>query len=420
MDTSAPDTIRDKIRTIDEISKIAKQCQSDGQVIVLAHGVFDLVHMGHVRHLKSARREGDVLMVSITADQFVNKGPGRPIFVEEMRAEMLAALEYVDWVTINHHPTSETVLNLVQPNVYVKGSDYENPEDDISGKISEETEIVERYGGRIVYTKEITFSSSSLINNHLDIYDRPLKAHLDNLKLSGRGEQIFELIESIKDYRVLIVGDAIIDEYQYVSPMGKASKENIIATNFREREQFAGGVFAAANHVANFCKEVEIITSLGNVNSEEKFIRSNLHDNVKLTAIHRETVPTTRKTRFIDPGYMAKLFEVYYFDDQPLEPELENSINSLISERAADFDLVIATDFGHGLIADSTIDTLTSKSRFLAVNTQTNSANMGFNLITRYSRADYICIDAPEAHLAVADRYSDIEKIVSEMLPARI
>ena len=120
--------------------------------MALCHGVFDLVHLGHIRHIQAARNEGDVVMVTITADHYVNKGPGRPIFPENMRAEMLASLANVDWVGINHTSSAEPVLDTVRPDIYVKGSDYENPEDDITGKIKSERDAVERHGGRIVFT----------------------------------------------------------------------------------------------------------------------------------------------------------------------------------------------------------------------------------------------------------------------------
>ena len=92
----------------------------------------------------------------------------------------------------------------------------------------------------------------------------------------------------------------------------------------------------------------------------------------------------------------------------------------MIGERIADYDMVLVTDFGHGLIGRSTIDLMTEKARFLAVNAQSNSANMGFNLITRYPRADYLCIDAPEARLATGDKYAEIEAIASRHLPAQV
>jgi len=87
---------RDKVRTIEELAAIADHHRKAGMSVVQAHGSFDLLHLGHVRHLEAARRLGDVLVVTVTADRFVNKGPGRPVFNEALRAEMLAALEYVD------------------------------------------------------------------------------------------------------------------------------------------------------------------------------------------------------------------------------------------------------------------------------------------------------------------------------------
>ena len=412
-------SVRDKVRALDELAEIARTAQAAGKTVVLAHGVFDLVHMGHVRHLEAARREGDVLIVTITADKFVNKGPGRPIFNQAMRAEMLAAIGYVNWVGINHAQSAGNVLDSVRPDVYVKGSDYENPEDDITGQIALEREAVEQHGGRLVLTKDITFSSSSLINNYLDVYDHPLRDYLQQLRETDAVRQISNLIESVKDYKVLLVGDAIIDEYQYVAPMGKAAKENIIATRFQEREVFAGGIFAAANHVASLCAEVEIITCIGDDGIED-FVKSRLRDNVKLTAIVRPNSPTTRKCRFVEPSYMRKLFEVYSIDDTPLNGALEDSVVELIATRARAADLVIAADFGHGLITPRAIDTLNEEARFLAVNTQTNSANIGYNLVSRYGRAHYVCIDAPEAQLATKDRFSDIEHVISEKLPELI
>jgi len=408
---------QEKVKSISELAQLTNSLRQQGKTIVLAHGVFDLVHMGHVRHFKAARQEGDVLIVTITADKFVNKGPGRPIFNDVIRSEMLAAIECVDYVGISHNPSSEIILDSLRPNVYVKGSDYENPEDDITGKIKVEKDTVERHGGRLVFTKDITFSSSTLINSFLDVYDRPLQDYLNSHRDNDTITEILSLIEQIRDYRVLLVGDSIIDEYLYVEPMGKAAKENIIATKFCNREVFAGGVFAAANHVASFCKEVEIVTAIGEDDSYEDFIRSQLKPNVKLTVLRRPDKPTTRKTRYIDTSYTRKLFEVYSFDDAPLEDNLEEQFQDIIDERAPKCDVTIATDFGHGLISRNSIVLLGQKAKFLAVNTQTNSANHGFNLISRYPKADFVCIDEPEARMAVRDRFSSIESVISEGLP---
>lgn len=411
---------RAKIRTLSELESVASQCRRSGRKVVLAHGVYDLLHMGHVRHLEEARSHGDVLFVTITADAFVNKGPGKPAFSADLRAEMLSALSVVDWVAINDAPDAETVLNAIQPDVYVKGSDYRNAEDDVTGKISREREAVETYGGKLVFTDDITFSSSEILNRHFDVFEPQVKDFLSRMRQDDGMSDLLQLINKMSALKVLVVGDTIIDEYRYVVPMGKSPKENMIATRYESHEVFAGGAIATANHVAGLCKHVDVLTLMGNNDAEEEFIRSQLRENVTLTRIKRRNSPTTRKTRFIDNNYFRKLFEVYDFDDSPLPHMLQSEFDNIVADRAASYDLVIVNDFGHGLIASSTINLLCKRSKFLAVNAQSNSANFGFNLITRYPRADMVCIDTPEAQLAVGDKFMDVSKIVGKALPERV
>lgn len=409
-----------KFHTLDELASVSEKLRADGKIVVLCHGVFDLVHMGHIRHMEAARREGDILMVTVTADCYVNKGPGRPIFPDHMRAEMLTAIEYVDYVAINEHPTAENALRAIKPNVYVKGSDYENPEEDVTGGIAWERKALEKNGGRLVFTKDITFSSSALINRYLDVYDPPLRDYLTGFRQKNSIDDLLSLLNSVKDLRVLMIGETIIDEYQYVEGLGKPSKENIVATRSKGHELFAGGVIAAANHVAGICAEVEVITMLGTIDSYDELVRDCAHSNVNLTLLHCPDIPTTRKTRFVETSYMRKLFEVYSFDDTPYQGKLRSELNNLIRSKARDFDLVVICDFGHGLISSSSIEAISESARFLAVNSQTNAGNQGFNLITKYPMADYVCIDGGEARLAVADKFSDLAIITSELLPAKI
>jgi len=413
-------TARDKIVTLEAMAEIVRQARETGEQVVLCHGVFDLLHMGHVRHLEAARREGTRLCVTLTGDRFVNKGPGRPIFPEGLRAEMLASCQYVDWVAVNHAPTAENVLDTVRPSVYVKGSDYENPEDDITGKIRAEKDAVENHGGRLVFTRDITFSSSTLINRYLDVYDPPLRDFLDTLRQEDAGASIAGYMARIKDDKVLMVGDTIIDEYNYVETMERSSKESLVATLFKGREVFAGGVVAAANHVADLVGEVEIVTVLGDDDSWEDLVRASLKPNVRLTVIRRPGAPTTRKTRFIDPSYMRKLFEVYHMDDSPYGAEVVGELNAVLADRCPGANVVVVTDFGHGMMTPGTIALVRQHSKFLTVNTQTNAGNLGFNFITKYDHADYVCIDHREARFAAADKFVDIDTLVGELVPALV
>ncbi len=416
MKPCAPFNITDKLLTPVEAAHFSKTARAEGEVVVLCHGVFDVLHLGHIRHLTAAKGEGDLLIVSITDDDFVNKGPDRPYFTAQIRAEMLSALEIVDKVVINHAPDAIPILNTIQPTIYAKGSEYENPADDITGKIQLEQQAVEAHHGRIIFTEDVVYSSSALINKHFnDHYSEELNLYLAELRSHTPFESLQNHLDKTQKIKALIIGDAILDEYIYVHSMGKASKENLIVTRYIDRDLFAGGVFASANHLSNFCLEVEVLTCLGELRTEEKMIRHALNSNIELSALHRPGAPTTRKTRYIDKSYLRKMFEVYDIEHTPLPLDLQQQFDEMVAARAAQFDLVVVNDFGHGLIAQSTIERLTQEARFLAVSAQTNGANHGFNLVSRYHRADFVCIDAPEARLATGNQHGSIETVLTQL-----
>lgn len=408
-----------KIKSLDEIAVVADGLRAKGRSITLCHGVFDLLHVGHLRHLRVASGFGDALIVSITADEFVQKGPGRPVFQSMLRAEMLAALELVDYVVVVDDPSAEPILYAVKPSVYAKGGDYIDPTQDVTGKIVRERDIVEQHGGRLVFTEDITFSSSNLLNRFFNVFEPEVKSYLQELKSAEGDKSVAALIDKIQPLSVLVVGDAIIDRYSYVTAMGKSAKEHVIATLLQSCETFAGGVFATANHVASFCKRVDLLTCLGGSPEEnfEDLVRASLRSNIGLMPVYRHGAPTTLKTRFVEPTYLRKLFEVYSMDDTPLAHHEQRQVDERLDACVRDYDVVIVNDFGHGLVARSTIDILTEKARFLAVNTQINAGNNGFNLISKYKRADYICLDVPEARMAVHDKISSVETICGELLP---
>ena len=150
-----------KIKTIDEIAALLKEDKNKGFKIVQCHGVFDLIHPGHIKHIEEAKKQGDKLVVTLTADRFVNKGPGRPFFNETLRSETLAALSAVDYVALNDTSDAVSCIKKIMPDIYVKGIEYADHEKGVTGKISEEVSAVEEVGGFVHYTNDIVFSSSS-------------------------------------------------------------------------------------------------------------------------------------------------------------------------------------------------------------------------------------------------------------------
>ena len=368
--------------------------------IAHCHGCFDLLHPGHLAHLEAARALADCLVVTITADRYVNKGPDRPIFPAEVRARMLAALACVDAVAIVDDPSALPAIEAIRPDVYVKGPDYAEPGRDITGKIEAEREAVERHGGRIHFTDDFAYSSSNLINQHLSGRSPELKAVLREFRESGAQGRISDLMRRAHGLRALVIGDTIIDEYLFCDALGKASKEPILAVGLQGREAWAGGVIAAANHAAAICARVDVETVVTPDLRVEALIDLALRPNVFLQG-HACAGATTWKTRYVERGFNRKVFEVYGADAGRLTLQSREQLDRHLAARAAEFDLTIVTDFGHGLIEPSTIAALQGSARFLAVNAQTNAGNLGFNPITRYTRADYICLDLPEARLAL-------------------
>lgn len=403
-----------KIVDLNQLGQLAAAARAGGQKVVLCHGTFDLIHIGHVRHLQTAAAEGDLLFVTITADRFVNKGPGRPIFNQQLRAENLAALEAVAHVAIVEDRTAIPAIEAVQPAVYAKGSDYQKPQDDLTGNITKEQNAVKNCGGRTVYTDDIVFSSSQLLNEHFNVFSPDVKDYLRHFSERFQAGEIIDKIKGLKKLKVLVVGDAIVDEYHYTQPMGQTGKGNILAVKHQSVEQFAGGSLAVANHIAGYCDQVGLLTMLGAQQSFEGFIRDKLKSNITPTFFYRDDAPTVRKSRFVDDA-SSKLFEVYYNEDSPLPEELNLSLCNWLREHLGEYDCVIVPDFGNGFISRDMARTLSQHAPFLAVNTQINSGNRGFHTVNRYPRADFVSLNEPELRLAVHNRTDPIDIVAAQV-----
>ena len=154
-----------KILSLEKLAKKIFGLKSRGKKIVHCHGCFDMMHPGHIKYFQASKKMGDVLVVTLTPDQFVDKGPDRPVFDQGLRAESIAALECVDYVAVNRWSTAEETLRLLLPDYYVKGQEFEKLQDK-TGKIQKEVEVVKEIKAEMRFTHEIVFSSSKLIKDH--------------------------------------------------------------------------------------------------------------------------------------------------------------------------------------------------------------------------------------------------------------
>jgi len=156
-----------KVVSLDLLPTITRSLKNIGKKIVLCHGCFDLMHPGHIKYFQASKAMGDILVVTLTPDCYVDKGPGRPVFGEKLRAESIAALECVDYVSINKWPTAENTLRLLSPDIYVKGQEFETLEDN-TGKIQKEYTVIKEIGAELRFTHEILFSSTQLLKTYFN------------------------------------------------------------------------------------------------------------------------------------------------------------------------------------------------------------------------------------------------------------
>lgn len=404
----------EKIVSLEQLEIIVSKLKAQGKKIVQSHGVFDLVHPGHILHFKAARKLGDMLVVTLTKDEYVRKGPGRPYFNQRLRLETIAALEYVDYVALNEWPTAIEAIKKLKPNYYAKGKDYADNSKDVTGNILHEVNAIKEMGGEIVYTDEEMFSSSKLLNRFMHDYPPHVKTFLDDFRHRHNAEEIVAQLKSLSDLNVMVVGEAILDQYYYCQALGKPPKDPIVSSKYLSHEDFAGGTVAMANHLANFCKNVTLLTYVGD-DGRDKYFRSKIADNVKFIPVVVEDKPTVTKRRFLDPSFLTKMFEVQYINDEELSGAVEQKVIDEFNFNVQDQDMVVIGDFGHGMITPNLKEIFYNSGKFLALNTQSNSANMGFNPVTKYKRANYVSIDEPELRFASHSRYGDIEKIALDI-----
>lgn len=407
----------EKIRTFSQLIRIAKNLKKEGKKIVLCHGVFDLIHPGHIRHLAQAKKHGDILVVTLIADDHVKRGPGRPIFHQELRAEVLSAITYVDYVGIVFSDSPIDAVSLIKPNVFVVGIDDRKQQQVADQKLvpTDVESAVRAHGGTVVYTNDITFSSSSLINTYLDVYPPRTKAFLQSFQKKYTDSTIVEKLQKLASLKVFVIGDAIIDQYVYSDPMGKSTKEPITVHKYLSEESFAGGALATANHLAALCDRVTLVTLLGAKRPFDTFIRAHMRPQVKLKLFSQDGSETIVKRRYIDQLTKQKLFQITYIKDSEALGRVEESIVKYLKAEIPKYDCVVINDFGHGILSKRVIRAIYSKAKYISLNVQANSANFGFNIITKYPRANFVCIDDLELRLATHNRYGDIQSLAKRI-----
>ena len=400
-----------KIISYEQASEVFAKLKSEGKRIVQCHGTFDLIHPGHIYHLEEAKALGDLLVVTVTAEKFVNKGPGRPFFNDKLRLKSLAALACVDYVVLIPFPTAVEAIRCVAPDIYCKGTEYSDQRNDVTGNIGDDIETVQSLGGQMRYIGSVIFSSSRLLNNHFDDMDSSIKEFCHKLSRDYTPDRFRDAVDAFKTLKVLVLGDIIFDRYSYVKVQGLTSKDRILSGRFISHDNQAGGALAVYRHIKRFCDRVHLMSLVGSDDKTEQMIRGYLPEDDDLV-LREKCFTTVIKERFNEPvsegKEMSKLFSVNYIDAEPPPAEIVDRLAGKISRCIKDYDLVVVADFGHGVMQETIRRMVEDKAPYMALNCQTNSNNHGFNIISnQYRRADCFSLDDHELLLSSARRHID-------------
>jgi rfaE bifunctional protein kinase chain/domain/rfaE bifunctional protein nucleotidyltransferase chain/domain len=402
----------DDQKLLNQLKKLRKQ----NKKIILCHGVFDLIHLGHIEHFKSAKNYGDYLIVSVTKDKFINKGPGRPLFSEQQRIEFLRNIKIIDKVILSKTESSIDVINFIKPDFYIKGPDYKDLSQDKTKKIILEKKAVKKNGGKIKFTNDITYSSSNIINNSNLILNYEQKLFINKLKKKFNFNQIEEILKKFKKLNILVVGELIIDKYCFGDVIGKSGKEPHLVLKENLTEYYLGGSAAIARHLSTFVKEVKLLSPFGGEKIFTKFVKEKFDSNITTFFLKPYSgFSTILKTRFVDKNSNYKLFGSYLLPNT-INYLAENKIIQIIKKNKIKADMTLVCDYGHNFISKNIASEIVNKNNSLFLNAQINASNRGFQNINKYRNVNSIILNENELRQELRDDVSNIVILAKKLI----
>jgi rfaE bifunctional protein kinase chain/domain len=402
---------RHKIKTVEELKRILGTRPRKKKVI-MCHGVFDVVHPGHVRHLLYAKTKAAVLVASITADRHISKGQHRPHVPQQLRALNLAAFEIVDYVVIDGNATPIENIRKLQPDFFAKG--YEYTSGALPPKTQEEIESVQAYGGEMIFTPgDIVYSSTRLIDlAPPSIKSEKLLTFMDSERIGF--DALRKALKKLGRFKVHVIGDTIVDSYTQTAMIGGQAKTPTMSVLYERRDDYVGGAAVVAKHLRAAGAEVVFSTVLGD-DALRTFVLEGLKQSgVDCRAVIDKTRPTTHKNAIVAGGY--RLLKIDTLDNRSISDEIVTRLAGAIRKVPAD--AVVFSDFRHGVFNRRTIPQLTDaipRGRFRVADSQVASR---WGNITEFEGFDLITPNEREARFALADQDSGIRPLASALYDA--
>ena len=373
--------------------------------------MFDVLHYGHIAHLNQAKKFGDILVVSITDDAFVNKGPDRPIFSSLIRAKAILNLEAVDFVIISKSPNALLVLSQIKPNIYVKDKEYQSKNSIFFKNFILEKNFLKKINCKVKFTDQIKYSSSNLANLRFNNFDDDQVAYLNNIKNKYTANFIDEVFSKIKKLTICLVGDPIVDKYIFSSVQGIASKSPTLASVYHNQENYAGGVLAVASMLSSLGSKVNLIY-YSDENKLTKIIEKKLNKNINLLSVNNKRnsfVPIIE--RIVNIPRYEKLHQMYYFKNFSHNKISVNKFKKQVNKFYERSDLMLVIDFGFNFLDTDLIKFINNFN--FSVNVHSNSINKNFNNVSKYKESIYSTLNLSEY---LSDRRLHIENDPNKIL----
>ncbi len=375
-----------------------------------------MLHIGHINYFKSAKKIGDLLVVSTTNDSFVNKGPGRPAFKISDRIKFLKEINCIDFVCISDDYTAEKIIKNLKPDVYCKGSDYSKKLIVKDKNLKREVDSLKSFNGKFHIINEPRHSSSKYINeNELQNISHECKKYINSVRDNFTQIQISSYLESIKNKKVLIVGETIIDKYITTEAIGKSGKEPMMVVQQKKQIKFLGGVGYVANLCSSFVKEIKMISFLGDEKNEKQFIFKSLNKKIKSHFLTKKNSSTITKTRYLDDYRKTKMLGVYELNDDMISKKEETKFYNLLKSNIKKYDIIIVADYGHGIITQKIRNLLMQNSKKLFLNTQINSFNRGYHTVYKYKKMNSFIINESELRYELKDKNSSLSILAKKL-----
>jgi rfaE bifunctional protein kinase chain/domain/rfaE bifunctional protein nucleotidyltransferase chain/domain len=401
-----------KILALPELLRLREAARAAGRTVVHCHGCFDIVHPGHIQHLQFARSLGDVLLVTVSGDSHVNKGVNRPLIPDDLRASSLAALECVDWVHVNEHATAVPLLEALQPDVYVKGREYERS---VDPRFLAERDAVTSAAGRVVFASgEVVYSSTALINSlgERDAFNDEKVARLRQ-RYGLSDSHLLGIARRWRDLNVVVVGDYVLDRYHFCDATGVAGEGPMMSLRSLQDRDFDGGAGVVALHRAGLGASPTLVTALADDDEPSHLARMRLRaQGVTVDALPHRRQVVSKHRYLVD---QTKLFKVDRGAAEPPDSQREEAVAGRILEAADGADAVIFADFGYGVITTGLLDRVLPELRrrvpILTADVSGKQASL-----MRFRDVDLLCPSEREVREARNDFSAGLGAVVWHLL----